>query len=1064
MIRINTLPVYLDQEATRFPAILDSCNDKELRYQVIDQQTFYVTFHLNNTAECNCKSETVCPHLLSAYEKAIQTKQLNIFTDNIETYLGQRMLKELNRIMPGGEGIRLLSGIRVYQDGRVGFGLSIGQDRLFSVKNIGDFLTAHRYGTSLEISEKFTYHPISMRFSKEDERLLSILSNYIPPKAETAEEWENHYQYKDNSTRINTAEAFLHDGRFVILEGAFLYAVLHYFENHEFVFINQTEKNRQSQIRTLDLPFVFEINLHSSLLTVSAQGFEQLRLLSPDGRFIVWNEKLVHIHAPQARICKMLCESGFTFTYNARNAEEALSTLLPSLSTIGTVVPSGELPARLINEKLNPIIYLDLVNQYVEARVEFRYGDYLINPFESASLNESSRKESVLDETGRRKLLARDGRLENELIAFLADAGFTVQSGKIVLRKSKDILAFCTRGVLELEKHSTIYASADFEKIKPRKLKSKAVFSIVNSHLIMKLVEESGKEVEAMPILKAIAAHQDYVRLKNGEFLDIRDLSGLSPVAQELIESARIDQTMNEEENRELSFHTYRSIYMVNMLKAAGVNTEIDSKVEKTVSAIGRSNGQSRQYLPEALISSLTSYQKQGVNWIFSLYDAKMGGILADEMGLGKTIQIIAAMTAAKGRDGHQFSLIVTPTSLTYHWLAEFKRFSRDMVVRPILGPRAERRKTIEEAIQANDVDVLLISYPLIRRDADLLESIPFRFVVLDEAQSVKNAQSLGAACVKGLKAEARYAITGTPMENHTGELWSLFDFILPGYMGTQGSFLHRYGGGEYAEELLIRIRPFLLRRLKSEVMKNLPKKNEQVLYAAMTSEQERIYFGLLQTLREHVGKSLAEGNLQKTRIQILSLLLKLRQVCCHPKLLLDDYDGTSGKMELLVQIIQTGLGNQHRILIFSQFVGMLHLIRKRLIREGIQPFYLDGNTRPETRQELCDRFNSGEGKIFLISLKAGGTGLNLTGADLVIHYDPWWNPAAEDQATDRVHRIGQSRDVEVIRLISQDTIEEKVTEMGQQKRNLFEKVIVAGETDLSSLTEEDIRMLFFSN
>ena len=315
----------------------------------------------------------------------------------------------------------------------------------------------------------------------------------------------------------------------------------------------------------------------------------------------------------------------------------------------------------------------------------------------------------------------------------------------------------------------------------------------------------------------------------------------------------------------------------------------------------------------------------------------------------------------------------------------------------------------------------------------------------------------------KELDAEVRIALTGTPMENHTGELWSIFDFVLPGYLGTQAAFLRRYGGGEHAEELRERVRPFLMRRLKSEVLADLPKKHEQYLYAAMPPEQEQVYNSLLFSLREHVGQALEDGSLPRARMQVLSVLLKMRQVCCHPKLFLDNYEGTSGKLELLVQTVHNANDAGHRMLIFSQFVGMLQIIKKRLGREGVQCLYLDGDTKPEVRQQLCDRFNGGEGDVFLISLKAGGTGLNLTGADLVIHYDPWWNPAAEDQATDRAHRIGQTRDVTVMKMIAQGTIEEKVTDLSKRKRAIFDRVVIAGETALSSLTEEDIRALFFT-
>ncbi len=699
-----------------------------------------------------------------------------------------------------------------------------------------------------------------------------------------------------------------------------------------------------------------------------------------------------------------------------------------------------------------------MVNGNVEARVENHYGDTDIRPFAYGAQEGAAAAPTLED--GR--LLLRDGRAETELMDFFSDAGFVVRGGRIVLRRSKDILAFCTQGVSDLAKMCEVYASNAFEKVKPRRFAAKASFRMRGGRLVFALLEEGQETPEVLPILRAVAQRLQSVRLKAGEFLDVRDMSALSPVMQELLDAAALDDPAADDEARELSFGAYRAAYMVSMLRMAGAKAEADEQVEDAMRALSEGGEDALTYVPQRLRRKLAPYQRRGSAWVLSLYEARMGGILADEMGLGKTVQIIAALSAAKRRDGTQKSMIVTPTSLTYHWLAELKRFDDGLVVRLIAGPREERRRAIEEMKRDESVDVIVTSYPLLRRDIALLRDIPLRFAVLDEAQSVKNAQSQGAVAAKELDAQVRIALTGTPMENHTGELWSIFDFVLPGYLGTQAAFLRRYGGGEHAEELRERIRPFLMRRLKSEVLSDLPKKREQSLYAAMTPEQERVYRQLMETLRLHVGEALKSGSLPRARMQVLSILLKLRQVCCHPRLFLPDYEGTSGKLELLVQTVKQAVASRRRMLVFSQFVGMLQIIRKRLAREGVRTLYLDGSTKPELRQELCDRFNGGEGSVFLISLKAGGTGLNLTGADLVIHYDPWWNPAVEDQATDRAHRIGQTRDVDVVRLIAQDTIEEKVTDLSKRKRAVFDRVVLAGETALESLTEEDIRSLFF--
>ena len=376
-------------------------------------------------------------------------------------------------------------------------------------------------------------------------------------------------------------------------------------------------------------------------------------------------------------------------------------------------------------------------------------------------------------------------------------------------------------------------------------------------------------------------------------------------------------------------------------------------------------------------------------------------------------------------------------------------------------GSATQRAGQLEHVRRARDVDVLITSYPLIRRDIQLMADLSFRLAVLDEAQQIKNAGSVAAAAVKQLQAQTRIALTGTPMENSIGELWSIFDFVLPGYLGSYTQFMRRYQDGEELDDLRRRIRPFLMRRLKRDVLTELPEKQEMVLTASMTPEQQKVYDASLLRLRQRVDQVMAEKGLSRGRIEVLSAMTELRQICCHPSLVLGGYAGSSGKLELLLDILPGSLENGHRVLIFSQFTTMLRLLRRHLQENGITCLYLDGDTAPAERLELTERFNGGYGQVFLISLKAGGTGLNLTGADMVIHYDPWWNPAAEDQATDRAHRIGQTRRVDVIRLVTHASIEEQVVQLGQRKKALFDQLITPGEQLVTGLTEAEIRALF---
>ena len=484
--------------------------------------------------------------------------------------------------------------------------------------------------------------------------------------------------------------------------------------------------------------------------------------------------------------------------------------------------------------------------------------------------------------------------------------------------------------------------------------------------------------------------------------------------------------------------------------------------VEKQVKALSDSlaNGGGKAETPEMASGvSLRDYQKRGYEWMTALDRMHMGGILADDMGLGKTAQIIALLLAT--REEGRTSLVVAPTSLTYNWLSEFHKFAPNLSVTVLSGNGTQRAGLIRHITTNGDVDVVITSYPLIRRDISLLKDFRFRFVILDEAQNIKNAGSVAAQAVKQLQADTRFALTGTPMENGVGELWSLFDFVLPGYLPGYNTFLRKYQDGENAADLLKRIQPFLIRRLKQDVLEELPDKMETTLTARMTPEQERIYRAALERLRPQINQLLDEKGAGRGRIEVLSAITELREICCHPALVMSDYKGGSGKEEMLLELLPEMIRNGRRVLIFSQFTSMLRLLRGRIEENGFNTLYLDGDTPAGERLTLTQRFNEGEGEIFLISLKAGGSGLNLTGADMVILYDPWWNPAAEEQATDRAHRIGQQKKVTVIRMVTGETIEEQVVELGARKKALFERLITPGETVLSAMSEQEIRGLF---
>ena len=549
-----------------------------------------------------------------------------------------------------------------------------------------------------------------------------------------------------------------------------------------------------------------------------------------------------------------------------------------------------------------------------------------------------------------------------------------------------------------------------------------------------------------------------YFRLKDGSFLDLSAMDEWLPLADSIFEAAQAEGAESVAMGDDtIRLQAYRACYLQSLLESLGLPIEVDEKTQATVRLLTDPGQVQDVKLPDGL--SLRPYQERGFQWLLALDRLHMGGVLADDMGLGKTVQVIALLMAT--RQEGQVSLVVAPTTLTYNWLSELGRFAPDLSVMVLGGSAAQRASQIRHVKEAHDVDVLITSYPLIRQDIEQLTTIEFRFAILDEAQHIKNAGSKGAQAVRQLQAQTRFALTGTPLENGVGELWSIFNFVLPGYLLSYSAFLRRYQDGTDAEDLRRRISPFLMRRLKKEVLTELPDKIESVFTAQMSPEQAKVYEATMMRLRQRVDSIVKEKGFERGRTEVLAAITQLREICCHPSLVLDDYTGTSGKLDMLLDMLPEAIAKGRRVLLFSAFTSMLKILRRELDDAGYETMYLDGDTPAQRRVEMAEQFNAGQGQIFLISLKAGGTGLNLTGADMVIHYDPWWNPAAEDQATDRAYRIGQTRKVEVIRLVTHASIEEQVVALGQRKKALFDQLIKPGESMVGGLSPQEIMSLF---
>ena len=512
---------------------------------------------------------------------------------------------------------------------------------------------------------------------------------------------------------------------------------------------------------------------------------------------------------------------------------------------------------------------------------------------------------------------------------------------------------------------------------------------------------------------------------------------------------------------------TYRA-GLISEMQSMGIELIQSKEFQKFWKQISTFSQMDNVRLPKGIHAEFREYQKKGFGWLWFLYQYGLNGILADDMGLGKTLQALTLIQKAKEKHKKQPALVVCPTSVVFNWENEIEKFAPELTYLSLSG--ADRKKNFEKI---KDYDIVITSYALVRRDIDDLGKIDFRFVILDESQNIKNPESQTAQAVKKLNAGHKLALSGTPIENKLEELWSVFDFLMPGFLFNKSDFNYRYANPIMEREdktvekrLKSQIYPFILRRMKRDVAKDLPDKVENIAYCELTPEQKDFYLEVMDSTKEELFKSIQQNGLEKSRMSIFSALLRLRQICCHPKL----YDKElkkgameSGKFEYLKDFLEEVISEKHRILLFSQFVDMLDIIKEWLEKSGIKYEYLTGKTK--NRQEVVERFNNDTTiPIFLISLKAGGTGLNLTGADYVVHYDPWWNPAVEDQATDRAYRIGQTKKVFVYRFITKGTVEEKIQKLKMRKRSLVDSVISVDRNIGKSITFDDLQDIFSWN
>jgi ERCC4-related helicase len=926
--------------------------------------------------------------------------------------------------------------------------LRVGEEKLYVIKSAKVFFETIMQRQSFVFGKKFTFDPHSHTFRPHDKSVIELISDMYEVEQNMA---ESSWHLRHNS------QSGLFQGKQIILTHSAVKRLLSLLQSEMFNVVLFDREYKNVEIIDQDLPLEFALDKKNDRLVLQSKQQTPFPL-EQSGTYFFWAGR-IHRISERQREFYLPFFSAFTenpagISFAEQQQQRFVSQILPVVKQIGQVEVSPAVKSSLYEAELEVKIYLDRAGETVTANVEFVYGDIKINPFAV---------DNQYNPEGR--ILVRDVKGEQAVLNLFEKTEFKNANGQLYLDREGDIYDFIAHILPEVHQLAEVYYSDAFRNIRVR---SSTAFSggvRLNgdgSMLDFSFTLQDIDTSELPGVFQSLREKKRYHRLKDGSFLALN--SPGSPLEQVMHMLDAFDIPERDLDKKIINLPKYRALYIDRCLKEANVRVERNLAFKQLVQNITEPQDMEFE-VPVSFQGVLRGYQKTGFKWLKTLALYGLGGILADDMGLGKTIQTLAFIVSEKERV-QEPALVIAPTSVIYNWQAEAERFAPGLKVVVVTGTPQERGDLLKEAKQS---DVVITSYALLRRDVEFYRDFNFSCCFLDEAQHIKNPGALSSKAVKTIMAREYFALTGTPLENSLTELWSVFDFVMRGYLLSRQKFAGKYGrpimkdqDERALRELQKQIAPFILRRMKRDVLQELPPKIESRVLIDLTREQKKIYLAYLKKAQGEFEKAIATSGFERSQIKILALLTRLRQICCHPAVFLDNYQGDSGKLEYLRETVKDAISGGHRILLFSQFTGVLEIIRQYLDIERISYFYLDGATKTEERGRLVRDFNGGEGDVFLISLKAGGTGLNLTGADMVIHYDPWWNPAVEEQATDRAYRIGQKNPVQVIKLITKGTIEEKIYELQQKKKVMIDSVIKPGETFLTRFTEQELKDLLW--
>ena len=915
--------------------------------------------------------------------------------------------------------------------------IKVGEDKLYQMRDIEAVALSFLKEQPMMFGKSFTYDPAEHYIDSKDRDMLYFLLEI------------KNYQFQNQLYRQYTAT----NKSEIDIQPALIKRTLEKITlmSHYTIKINHRDSEQERlndpvlfEEGELLLPVPFQMaeledepdHFHFSLIDPEANMF----YLFPTQKVLIQRNDIFFLTDEEIRMLTILANAlseneDHHVIIPKSMMKDFLTTSLPSLSKRFPITLSETVKQSFKKERLLPKLYLDWTTDHLIVDLEFHYGDYVYHPTTVFNEEEGLPDSVVLDLEG-------EGRVLNLLYSF--DFDFEFEDQHMLLSDFDEVYRFLYEALPEFSQLMDVYTSSSFDHLlynSPSHAQLVVDMDRESNLLQVTFDMEGIDDSELKKIMQDLIANKKYRRLSNGKLVNLQDraFQEYQSILQKMdIRTSKIKKEMALPLHKLFSIDDdvlERSELKENIMTFLNQMTTVDSQDYQ---------------LPHSLVADLRPYQVEGYQWLRTLDEFGFGGILADDMGLGKTVQSLAFIASLIESQDKPI-LVVCPSSVLYNWKKESQQFIPDVPTILITGNKEERQQQIKYA-KEQAIPLWITSYPVLIRDVADYSDTLFRTVILDEAQIVKNNTAKTTKAVKDLQSVNKFALSGTPLENQLGELYSIFSIAVPGLLGTKKAFKEMP-----IADINRRISPFLLRRLKKNVLKELPEKFETIEYIDFSEEQKALYLSQLALVRDEANTFMAEGQLAENKIRILAGLTRLRQICCDPRLVMPNYEGESAKLLRLLEYLETAKENGNRVVLFSQFTQMLALIQDELVKLGYDYFYLDGKTPNEERLALTTRFNEGEKDLFLISLKAGGTGLNLTGGDTVILYDSWWNPAVESQATDRVHRFGQKNVVQVIRMICGGTIEERISELQDKKRQLIDQVISDEQQSLTSLSKEEL-------